>query len=75
MCCSGSYCKTDSCLVTCFGYMFRSCIQEWKVGDIKQDVTSEKAALEMFWGNILGKWFDKQQNMVWFCDSVGKRSD
>lgn len=45
------------------------------MSDIKWDVTSEKAALEMFWGNILGKWFDKQQNMVWFCDSVGKRSD
>lgn len=29
------------------------------MGDIKQDVTSEKAALAMFWGNIFGKWFDK----------------
>lgn len=45
------------------------------MGDIKWDVTSGKAALEMFLGNILGKWFDKQQNMVWFCDAVGKRSD
>lgn len=45
------------------------------MGNIKRDVTSEKAALAMFWGNILAKWFDKKENMVWFCDAVGKRSD
>lgn len=45
------------------------------MGGIKWNVISEKAALEMFWGNIIGKWFDKQEKMVWFCDAIGKRSD